>query len=660
MIADICVNMVRTSALLLLGQIAWIVSAQNDTLGIGHGYSTFETDLFTLKLVKDSQTLASLKPKSNSGFDFSPFDYLYLRCDNGNYHVGDITFRYREDGAMTWTDGDTSAARKPVTAVSTSTGLAASNLAPTLPNSMPFNITRMWSTDDTGALIMSVEIENVASSAVELGSFGFPMEFNSIFTNRDNTEDVCSLTDPNIGMDGGYVRVTALLGTGPVLLVTPVGSTPFEAWRFLEENTATTLQYQSQTFEGFYSWDVLTEAYAENEWSDVTPWNPPSTKTLQGGESVTFALRFSLADDVRDIDNAVVAAGIPSAVGVPGFIIPQDMEAKLFLNYDSKISSVIFDPADAFVATPDVNSGSNATAAYNLQPSASAWGRVRASIEYVDGTLQTVHYYITKPAVQAIADLGNFLTTKQVFNDSSDPFGRELSIISYDRSVNQQLLQEPRVWIAGLSDEAGAGSWLAASMKQAAHPNAAEVAVVDEFIETVLFKTIQQPDFTVRKSIFYYDPTALPNYKYDQSIDWGVWWSWNKENAYLTDRAYDYVHVAAAYWAMYRAARGYPSIPTKQTWDWYLTPSYNTALYCTSTDSRGNFVVGYANEGLMGETVFGKLLLDLQQEGYTTEAEALEAQMKARATLWDSQPVPFGSEMAWDSTGQEGVYYWAK
>ena len=648
------------SIFIFLSQLSLIVSAQNDTLGIGHGYLTLETDLFYVELVKDSQTLASLRPKSLSSFDFSPFDYLYLRCDNGNYHVGDITFRYRNSGSTAWTDGNTASARHPVTAIANSGGLAAANLAPTLTGSIPFNITRQWGTDASGALTLSVEIENIRSSSVELGSFGFPMEFNSIFTNRNNTEDVCSLTDPNIGMDGGFVRVTALTGTGPVLLVTPIGSTPFEAWRFLTEDDSSVLAYQSQTFEGFYSWEVLTAAYAENEWDDVQPWNTPSSKTLQPGESLKFGLKFSLASGVRDIDNAVTEAGIPSAVGVPGFIIPQDMEAKLYLYYVESVSSITFDPIDAFTITSVSNHSTDSGLVYSLQPSTSAWGRVRASISYTDGSLQTVHYYITKSAPQTIAALGNFLTTSQVFTDTSDPFGRALSIISYDRSINQPVLQEQRVWIAGLSDEAGAGSWLAAAMKQAAQPNADEVATLDKFIDAVLFKTLQLEDYSVRKSIFYYDPAALPNYAYNASITWGNWWSWDKQDAYLTDRAYDYVHVTAAYWALYRVARYYSSIATKQTWDWYLMQSYKTILYCTATDSNGNFIVGYADVGLMGETVVGQLLLDLQREGYASEAASLESQMKVRADIWNAAPVPFGSEQAWDSTAQEGVYYWSK
>ena len=228
---------------------------------------------------------------------------------------------------------------------------------------------------------------------------------------------------------------------------------------------------------------------------------------------------------------------------------------------------ITLDPADAFTITSVPNQTTSSRFVYLLQPSTSAWGRVRASIQYTDGTLQTVHYYITRSAPETIAELGNFLTTVQIFTDTSDPFGRAPSIISYDRSINQTILQEERVWIAGLSDEAGAGSWLAAAMKQVAQPNADEVASLDQFIDNVLFKTLQLEDYSVRKSIFYHDPTALPDYAYNASITWGNWWSWDKADAYLTDRAYDYIHVTSAYWALYRVARFYSSITMKHTWD---------------------------------------------------------------------------------------------
>jgi hypothetical protein len=69
---------------------------------------------------------------------------------------------------------------------------------------------------------------------------------------------------------------------------------------------------------------------------------------------------------------------------------------------------------------------------------------------------------------------------------------------------------------------------------------------------------------------------------------------------------------------------------------------------------------GYSQYGLMDGTVFLEILRDLQREGLTTQAADLESRMKARADVWQGQAYPFGSEMAWDSTGQEEVYAWTK
>jgi hypothetical protein len=78
-------------------------------------------------------------------------------------------------------------------------------------------------------------------------------------------------------------------------------------------------------------------------------------------------------------------------------------------------------------------------------------------------------------------------------------------------------------------------------------------------------------------------------------------------------------------------------------------------------DSRGKCCeVGFALDGLMEETVFGELLKDLTREGWILQANNIIANMSVRANFWETLAVPFGSEMAWDSTGQEGVYYWSK
>jgi hypothetical protein len=86
------------------------------------------------------------------------------------------------------------------------------------------------------------------------------------------------------------------------------------------------------------------------------------------------------------------------------------------------------------------------------------------------------------------------LTTCQWFILASDPSKRSPSVISYDREANAVVQDEARVWISGLSDEAGAGTWLAAVMKQYAQPNAAEVAKMEQFVTQTLHGSIQNAD----------------------------------------------------------------------------------------------------------------------------------------------------------------------
>ena len=50
------------------------------------------------------------------------------------------------------------------------------------------------------------------------------------------------------------------------------------------------------------------------------------------------------------------------------------------------------------------------------------WGRARLVLTYDDGSKHSINYYVIKPAAQAVADLGNFLLTRQWFVDPNDPF----------------------------------------------------------------------------------------------------------------------------------------------------------------------------------------------------------------------------------------------
>jgi hypothetical protein len=632
---------------------------------LDQGVADFDTPDFTLSLVRSSQTAAALKPKGADGFDFTPADLLPQRSQAGYFHLGDITLRLRVGKTGEWKNYSTAASRTPVTSLAPAEGiLAAADLAPALPPDFPLQILRSWRLEG-GRLGLRFVLKNKSAEAVEVGALGIPMIFNNVLNNRslEEAHAKCSFYDPYIGQDAGYLQVTRLSGNGPALVVVPDGATPFEAYNPILDRAGvrgrapifTDPTPRGITFEGFYEWMVHSQAYAENEWKQAQPWNRATALTLAPGESKTYGLRFLVSDSIRNIEKTLADNQRPVAVGVPGYVVPTDMQARLFLKYPKLVRSVQVEPADALMITPDAPA-SPGWRAYTVE--GKRWGRSRLTVTYEDGLTQTIQYFVTKPETQAVADMGRFLTTKQWYVDPNDPFHRSPSVMTYDREADRIVLQDSRAWIAGLGDEGGGGAWLSAVMKELVEPDKEELEKLQQYVDGVLWGGLQYKDgphaYGVRKSLFYYQPDQMPSGYYRSDLDWKSWTSWNRQASEQVDRSYDYPHVAAAYWVFYRLARNHRGLVTNHPWDWYLTQAYETSMAMTK------YASGLGVFGQMEGDIFLEILSDLKREGMKAQAGSLEAQMRLRSDRWRKEPYPFGSEMPWDSTGQEEVYAWTK
>ena len=626
--------------------------------GFGENTDYFDLDTtdFKLRLTSTSQTVAALEPKSATGFDFTPSDRLSQRAANGYHQLGDLVLRARIGSSGPWQKYDTAESRKPVEPLKASgPTLAAADLSPTLPSDIPLQITRSWIVDN-GRLVLRFELRNKTAQPVQLGALGIPVVFNNMITGRNLKEahEKCSFSDPYIGQDAGYLQVTRLSGAGPALVVVPDGQTPFEGYQLLNEPTR-----PSQTFEGAFAWMVHTRALAEDEWRDAVPWNPPTSTTLLPGATKTFGLKFLLADEIRGIEATLAKDNRPVAIGIPGYVLPMDLDGRLFINYRRNVKNVAVDPAGALEIKGEKTKNWQAFLLRGKK-----WGRARLTLNYEDGSTQSISYYVTKPAAQAVADLGNFLFTRQWFDDPNDPFHRSPSVMSYDREANKIVTQDSRVWIAGLGDEGGSGSWLAAAMKEFGQPRREEIEKYQQFVDRVLWGGLQYKDgpnqYGVRKSLFYYSPQDAPDFKYDPALNWTTWTSWKKADAESIGRGYNYPHVIAAYWSMYRLARNHPGLVTNHSWDWYLDQAYETAKFMFGRQANGRRRVGYVELGLMEGDIIVALLDDLKREAWQEKAQVIEGLVRERTDRWKQDPYPFGSEMAWDSTGQEEVYAWCK
>ncbi|HYK35747.1 DUF5695 domain-containing protein [Alloacidobacterium sp.] len=631
---------------------------------LDEGSVTLQAPDLKLTLLRSSETVASLNPVVSPQFDYTPGDLLKERSADSYYHLGDLDLRLRSSDETEWKDFSTAHQRMPVRVLSSGNTEFSADLAPTLRSDIPLSVVRTWSVRG-GELVLHFQLTNRSDKPVHIGGLGIPMIFNNIMNGRtlEQAYAKCSFYDPYIGEDAGYLQVVPLTGTGPVLLVVPDGHTPFEAYKPILDHRSPDGKGlllndptpRGITFEGFYDWMVHSAGFTEMEWKGVEEWNPGTEAVLQPSQSLGYGLRFLVAPSVREIETTLAAHHRPVAVGIPGYILPTDIEGRLFLRYNSAVRSITSEPSGAIAIHKDEES-SKGWHFYTLR--GEQWGRARVVITYADGTIQSIGYRAIKPETQAVADMGHFLFHEQWFDDPNDPFHRSPSVISYDDQAGTQVRQDPRVWIAGLSDEAGAGSWLAAAMKEFVEPNQAEIAKFESFVDGVLWGHLQESSgdgkYGVHKSLFYYQPDAMPAGYYNPKFDWKSWTSWNRKDAADLGRTYNYPHVVAAYWAMYRIARNNQGLVTHHPWQWYLDQAYQTTL------AMRTHAPYYTRFGLMEGTVFLRLLEDLKREGWTEQATKLEDTMRQRAAIWRTEPYPFGSEMPWDSTGQEEVYDWTR
>ncbi len=599
----------------------------------------------SLNVIQETGTVASLGPKSLS-YDFTPGDRLIGRLSGNYHHLGDITFRTRTIGG-TWQTFSTVANPLEALTTRTSNGLSI-DLTRTVKGDSPLRIARKWSIDK-GQLVLGIELENLTKGKIEIGALGVAMPFNNDFEGRSlaETHEKCSFSDPYIGGDAGFIQVVRVNGAGPALLVLPEKDTPFEAYRPIREDPVPL----GVTHEGKYEWVIHSKAYCENEWKNAKPWNQPTSRMLAPRETATYGYRFVLSPSIDKIETTLIANRRPVIVAVPGYVVPKDNPCKLLLHSASPVKRISIAPQQ------------NASAKLSAKPTKNGWreiavkarltGPYRICITYEDGSSQFVHMNAIDSARDQVRKLARFHQNKQWYADPGDPFKRTYSYMFWDRQAGM-LLQESRTWNVGLSDECGAGPNLLMAMQNLMDPDQAQVRQLEQYVDHALWGNLQsRTDYGIKASLFYYQPDLLSKSFY--TVPGG----WDKVRSETTWRAYNYPHQAAIYWSLYRLARFTEGLVIRHDWKWYLKQAYRTGLALQDHCGPSAFL-NLAQFGLMDGSVFVEILRDLKREGWTSEASEYEAYMLSRAKIWQAKSYPFGSEMPWDSTGQEEVYAWCR
>lgn len=294
-----------------------------------------------------------------------------------------------------------------------------------------------------------------------------------------------------------------------------------------------------------------------------------------------------------------------------------------------------------------------------------------------------VHYLVLPPLPSLLSRYGAFTSAKVYFNDS-DLFGRTHSFMGWDDTTQGMMLQEDRVFVAGLSDEAGSGSALgfAAVSATTTAPDALALAQLATFVARTAIGTkpdgqgnpvslVSLPGYGVRASMFWANagttPAGMPGFPYapNPSITWA---RWDEPRGEALWRAYNYADIAPVFYSLYRVAREADAVAGAVAalaaasggtldgldgWEAYLGHAVNVTL---GMWNQTGGIGGQAQFGLMAGSFFALIRDAAAAEGWTAEAAALDAVMKQRLGLWESLAFPFGSEFPWDSTGQEEVF----
>ena len=596
-----------------------------------------------------------------------------------------------------------------------------------------------------GGLEMRLTITNKGGRAMRMSALGLAMAFDQNFVGRNLPQVAyqASFAEPFLGAGGGYVQVTRATGLGPVLLLLPLDGTPtsFEAWRPLRHEDKMQLDFM---YEMSYELMLHSDAYTRpgGGWSKASPWNPgTASASIAPGGSVSYGVSMVLAPNLQRVDATLLRAGRPVATPLPGPLLGHDMlNASLLIEAPWELPpgvapTVVAHPPTALrVGAPQRRAAGRAPCRGAAELAAcSPWlfaltplerpsdGRVRLELTTPRSSgarggraahTMSVHVFLAQPARALVRTFGEHGAAKAWLpRGTADPWHRDGAFFGWDAVADARVTQERRVYMSGLSDEAGAGAQLAMAVKQLGSPSAREVALLEEYVDETLYQG-DHPDSergrflqasgddAVRLSQLYWTDAmndaasaegkaataAAPGLAqvcrrcWPTSCSWMDCWS--EEHSLETWRAYNYPHVAAVYWSLYRLARYHtPALTARHGWRWYLTRAHATSLAlwtrggdpwtkrkvpsncregsagCRHLFKQGNGT-GTAQWGVMVGSVFELVLSDLWREGWEAQARQLQETVERRMAIWFKMPFPYGSEFSWDSTGHEEIATW--
>lgn len=496
-----------------------------------------------------------------------------------------------------------------------------------------FEVSEHWVLDGNN-LTLDVDIENTTGSTLELGDLAFMLPFNSNYDGL-NTETIQKKTTLRHAFLSGHASHsywTRVNGVEPyVVMTTPGSDTRFEYWDNVDDD---------RDFKAFVYSGVTGPATAGT-------WRQAHTSKVLGvGESLNLQLNFTWANSLGEVRDVLYEDGDIDIECVPGMTVPQDTYALVKLRTKHSIDSIVAEfPGDTTITYM----GEPQTDTHIYKVEFSRIGENLLTVNHNSGEQTILEFCSTEPIETLYKKRANHMATyEQVKNPLvwyDGLFGEWDMRYGVLRTPDDNDGMDINWWMYVITcDDPGNAHVPYLAGKNVHYPVQAEIDAVEYYLEHYLWGGMQYTDTE-------YSPYGILGV---------VTWERNR----LNDpdhfwRVFDYPHIVMAYYHMYEIAKEYPDMVNYLDADGYLLRAYNTAYKYFNVANGWGYEVGTYNE-----VVYVDLMESLREEGYNSQADALEVEWdkKVKFFVFDKE-YPYISEYAMDSTAFESTHAlvrWAK
>lgn len=492
------------------------------------------------------------------------------------------------------------------------------------------------------ALVWTITVTNPTDHAVEIGdlSIGLPMNRDYV---GDKTETYTKrvIQHGSIAGNGSYIYWMRTNAEGPYLVMTPSVGTSLEYF----EELPTTRIYNAYI-------------HASASMADLTAkggnWRLPTTHLIlapkgQTGASKTYSFRFRWAPDYDGVREVLYQEKLFDVAVVPGMTIPTDLDAEFSLHTSNASLKIETEYPEKTQVTA---LGEHGKDIHVYKVHFSKLGENMLHVRYGDGQYLALEFFVTEPIETLFKKRSAFIVSHEQHTDPSKWYNGLFS--QWD--MKNHILRSPddldglQSYAVACDDtELGKSAFIAG--KNTVYPTQKEISAVEDYISKFVWGGLQE---TTKEKIPY-AVYGIPNWKVNrESLDPGTK---GQEHVW---RIYDYPHVVAMYYNMYRVAKLYPETTKYLDSKGYLERAFGTAKAFFTVPMKLIKWSPY-DTGTYNEIVIPDLIEALDQEGQHDEASYLRGQWEKKVKFFiNDHPYLYGSEYPYDTTGFESTAALAK